>query len=351
MAKRDYYEVLGLSKKADAQEIKKSYRAKAMEFHPDRNSHDPAAEEKFKEASEAYEVLSDPKKREIYDQFGHAGFQGPGGFHGFSGNMEDVFGTFSDIFEDFFGGGGRRGARGGRRPQKGGDVEATMKVTFSEVIHGSERKMQYYQEGNCDSCSGKGSQSGELSHCPRCKGSGHIAHQQGFFMVQAACPQCRGSGTHMTDPCDDCRGVGRVRKKKDVKVHVPEGIDHGMHLILRGEGNTGLNGGPPGDLYVLIHVEGDAYFTRHGDDLHSVLKISMTDAALGTQVKIRTTGGEKEITIPEGINSGEEISLKKMGVPNVRNKHRGNQIIKVIVETPKNLSKRQKKLLQDFNND
>lgn len=351
MPKRDYYEILGVSQNADEQGIKKAYRAKAMEFHPDRNRHDPQAEEKFKEASEAYEILSDPKKREIYDQFGHAGLQGQGGFHGFSGNVEDIFGSFSDVFEDFFGGsfGARRGGKRARRPQKGGDIEAEMTISFSEMLHGIEKDQAYYQESNCETCHGKGSASGDLQHCPRCHGSGHISHQQGFFMVQTTCPQCRGSGTHLSDPCADCRGVGRVRKKKNMKVKVPAGIVHGMHLVLRGEGSAGLNGGSPGDLYVLIRVQQDPYFERRGDDLHSVLKISMIDAALGVKVKVKTTEGEKEIAIPEGIDSGEEILLKKMGVPNIRGGQKGNQIIRVLVETPKKLSRKQKKLLEDFN--
>lgn len=351
--KRDYYEILGVRREAGESEIKRAYRQKALEFHPDRNQHDPKAEEKFKEASEAYEVLSDSNKRQIYDQFGHAGLEGRG-FHGFD-RVDDIFSSFGDIFEEFFGGmggfgfGGKRGGGGRRqRVQRGNDLEANVTISFQDVFSGVKRDVAIHREVFCDACQGKGSKSGKLSACQTCHGSGQIAHSQGFFMIQTTCPRCKGVGEFLSDPCDDCRGQGRVRKEKDLSVKIPAGVEDGMHLILRGEGDAGVHGGPNGDLYVAVHITPHDFFERHGDDLHCAIPVSMPQAALGTKIRIPSLEGEQEISIPEGIDSGEEIRLKKQGFPNVRSGKRGDQIVRILVKTPKKLSRKQKKLLEEF---
>lgn len=352
--KRDYYDILEVSRSADLSQIKKAYRQKALQYHPDRNP-EPDAEEKFKAASEAYEVLSDAQKREIYDQFGHAGLEGRG-FHGFD-RMEDIFSSFGDIFEEFFGSGsggfspfgfGRR--RGRSRARAGGDLAIPLTISFSEMVQGVKKEVAIHREAMCDTCRGIGSKTGKKQTCVNCGGSGHVAHSQGFFMIQTTCPRCQGEGELLGDPCDDCRGQGRVRVKKNLTVKVPSGVEDGMRLILRGEGHAGLGGGPTGDLYVEVHVESHHLFERRGDDIYVTLPVSMTAAALGKEVAIPTLDGERKVDLPEGIGSGEEIRLKKMGIPNVHNGKRGDQIIQVIVKTPKDLSKKQRQLLNEFDN-
>lgn len=349
--KRDYYEILGVGRSADDVEIKKAYRKKALEFHPDRNP-DTTAEEKFKEASEAYEVLSDPQKRGIYDQFGHQGLEGRG-FHGFSG-VEDIFSSFGNIFEEFFGSGvdfgfgSSRSRRRSPRAHQGADLSAGITIPFLEMVSGIKKELNIHQEAACDACNGKGSKSGKMKGCSTCGGSGHLARSQGFFMIQTVCPQCHGAGEFLTDPCAECRGQGRVRKKKNLSVKIPAGVESGMHLVLRGEGNVGMNGGSSGDLYVEIRVSPHEFFVRKGDDVYCSIPISMRQAALGGKISVSTLDGEKEISIPEGIDSGEEIRLKKMGISNVHNGKRGEQIIRIIVKTPKNLTRRQKDILEEF---
>lgn len=347
MTKKDYYEILGVVKGAETPEIKKAYRQKALEFHPDRNnSHD--AEERFKEASEAYEVLSDPQKRRIYDQFGHAGLEGRG-FHGFEG-VEDVFSSFGDIFEDFFGGMGGFGRSRSRRSShpKGGDLEASVTIDLKDVLEGVKKEIEIYREVACEQCSGSGSRSGKRQACSGCNGSGHVAHSQGFFMIQTACPQCRGAGEVLKDPCYDCRGQGRVRKKKSLSVKVPAGVEHGMHLILRGEGHFGQNRGVPGDLYVSVRVNPHPFFQRQENNIHCEVPVSFTQAALGATLTVPTLEGETAVHLPVGIDSGEELCLKKKGLPGLRGGRRGDQIIRIRVKTPKKLSKAQKKLLEEL---
>lgn len=349
--KRDYYEILGVLRDADLSQLKKAYRQKALQYHPDRNP-ESDAEEKFKEASEAYEVLSDSQKRQIYDQFGHAGLEGRG-FHGFD-RMEDIFSSFGDVFEEFFGGGfspfgggfGRRRSRGGAR--QGGDVGIPLTIRFEEMVKGVSREIPVHKEGICETCRGSGSKTGTKSRCPTCGGSGHISHSQGFFMIQTDCPRCQGAGEFLADPCNDCRGQGRVRKKKLLTIKVPAGIEDGMRLILRGEGDAGLNGAPAGDLYVEIKVEGHAFFERKGDDIFCSIPVSIVQAALGGTMTVPTLDGDKKIDLPQGIDSGEEIRLKKLGIPNVHNGKRGDQIVQIIVKTPKKLSKKQRELLEEF---
>lgn len=345
-AKRDYYDILGVPRGADVGEIKKAYRQKALQFHPDRNQHDAQAETKFKEASEAYEVLSDSQKRQIYDQFGHSGLEGRG-FHGFE-RVDEVFSSFGDLFEEFFGtgfgfGGGRRS-----RSSQGTHLETLSKITFQEMVSGVKKEVTIHKEVACENCSGTGSKSGKKSVCSTCGGSGHVAHSQGFFMIQTTCPRCRGQGEFLADPCADCRGQGKVRAKKVLTVKIPPGVEEGMHLVLRGEGNLGFNGGPAGDVYVAIHVERHPFFERKGDDIFCLLPVSMPMAALGLSVTVPTLEGDRKMNLTAGMNSGEEIQLKKMGIPNVHSGKRGDQIVRIVVETPKKLSRKQKELLEEF---
>lgn len=344
--KRDYYDILGVTRGAELGEVKKAYRQKALQFHPDRNQHDAQAEEKFKEASEAYEVLSDPQKRQIYDQFGHRGLEGRG-FHGFEG-VNQVFSSFGDLFEEFFGTGFGFSSRRRSRSAQGADLETSLKITFEEMVSGVKKEVMIHKEVACEHCSGTGSKSGRRSACPACGGSGHVAHSQGFFMIQTTCPRCRGQGEFLADPCADCRGQGKVRAKKILTVKVPPGVEEGMHLVLRGEGNAGFNGGPAGDVYASVHVERHPFFERRGDDIFFTLPVSMPSAALGLSVTVPTLEGDKKMDLPAGMNSGEELRLKKMGIPNVRDGRRGDQIVRVIVETPKKLSRRQRQLLEEF---
>lgn len=349
MIKRDYYEILSLSRDAEPGDIKKAYRKMAMQYHPDRNAEDKAAEEKFKEASEAYEVLSDPQKRQIYDAYGHRGLEGSG-YHGVH-NMEDVFGNFGSIFEDLFGmnfGGSSR--RGGRpRAQQGASLEERLEISFEESSTGIEREIMVTRRVRCERCEGNGSEPGtHPENCAYCKGSGQITQSQGFFMIQTTCPQCGGQGRRITSPCHDCRGHGEVRKRDKLKVKVPAGIADGMRLVLRAEGEAGSHGGPAGDLYVHISVKPHPHFQRESDNVHSLLLLSFPDAALGTELEVETLYGKKKIEIPAGIQSGESIIIPKAGFPSVHGKKQGDHIVMIRVQTPKKLSKRQKELLKEF---
>ena len=346
--KKDYYEILGVERSSDLGQIKKAYRQKAMEYHPDRNQHDHAAEEKFKEASEAYEVLSDGNKKQIYDQFGHAGLEGRG-FHGFD-RVDDIFSNFGDIFEEFFGGMGGAARKGSRsqRARAGADLSIAVEITFDESFFGVKKETEVRKEVPCHTCEGSGSKSKKKAPCVQCAGTGAVTHSQGFFMIQTTCPRCNGEGVLISDPCDDCRGQGRVREKKMLAVKIPGGVEEGMRLILRGEGNAGANGGPSGDLYVSVHIRPHAFFERRGDDLHYTLKIPMPQAALGLKVLVPTMEGEKKLEVDAGTDSGTELRFKRMGFTNVHRGHRGDQVIRVVVETPKKLSKKQKALLEEF---
>lgn len=356
MNKRDYYEILGVRKDADSSEIKKAYRQAAFKFHPDKNQGDKESEEKFKEASEAYEVLSDPQKRQLYDSYGHAGLEGAG-FRGFSG-VDDVFSSFGSIFEEFFGGrmggggfdfgfGGGRGKR--NRARGGSDLRHDIAISFEESAFGVEKEISLTKQEICTACKGSGAAEGtNRDTCPTCRGSGNVAHSQGFFMIQTTCPKCHGEGSVISKPCGECRGHGRVRASKKLKVKVPPGVEDGMRLILRGEGEAGENGGPAGDLYVVVEINHHNLFNRDGDQVMMELPISFPQAALGTKLIVPTLYGNEEIEIPAGIESGEQIRLKGKGFPNVHSKKKGDHVVTVFVKTPKKLSKKQKELLEEF---
>lgn len=350
--KRDYYEVLGVGRDASADEIKKAYRKKALQFHPDKNPGDKAAEEKFKEAAEAYEILSDTSKREQYNRFGH---QMPGGFggHGFN-NADDVFDHFGSIFEDLFGMGGGRGRRkgGGPRPRKGSDQQIHLRVSFKESVLGTERKVQVPHQTECTSCRGSGAAKGtEPVVCPTCRGRGHVAIQQGFLTYTTTCPECRGEGKRIMNPCGDCGGSGQQSKTSTINVKIPAGIDSGMRLRVAGEGEPGQHGGPAGDLYVLIDVDADKTFRREEFDLVYPLKIGVAQAILGTEVSIDVFEAEpKKIEIPPGTQPGSRLVVHGAGVPKLgrQSSGRGDLIVEVQVEIPSRLPKDSEEHLRAF---
>ena len=344
MGKRDYYDVLGLSREAKDEEIKKSYRKLAMQYHPDRNPGKKEAEEKFKEAAEAYEVLRDAEKRRLYDQFGHEGLKGTG-FKGFSGS-EDIFSTFGDIFEDFFGFGTRRSRTAARR---GADLRYDIQLSFVEAAFGKETEIEIPKSVQCNTCEGTGAKPGTYPvTCPGCQGKGQTTRSQGFFSISTACPHCNGEGKIITNPCVDCRGTGKVRKKKKVSAKIPGGVEDGSRLRLRGEGEEGERGGAPGDLYVVLHVERHPLFDREGDDIICQIPISFTQAALGTEIDIPTLSSTKKIRVPRGTQSGHTFRLKGEGTHHLRGHGRGDQIVQVIVKIPTKLTKKQEELLTEF---
>lgn len=354
MAKRDFYEVLGVNRDAGEDEIKKSYRKLAMKFHPDRNQGDDAkaAEEKFKEVKEAYEVLSDASKRAAYDRFGHAGVdpsmgggQGAGaqGFGGFA----DAFG---DIFEGIFGGGngGGRG-RGGSGVYRGSDLRYNLEITLEQAARGHETKIRIPAIESCETCHGSGAKAGTAPKtCSTCGGNGQVRIQQGFFSIQQTCPKCHGTGKMITDPCKTCDGAGRVKRQKTLAIKIPAGVDEGDRIRLSGEGEPGANGGPPGDLYVQLSIQAHPVFQREGDDLHCEMPISFTSAALGGSVEIPTLDGMAEIKVPAETQSGRTFRLRGKGIKGVRSSHPGDLYCHVVIETPVNLTSRQKELLREF---
>lgn len=353
MAKqRDYYEVLGVSKTATEDEIKKSFRRLAMKFHPDRNPNDKEAEAKFKEAREAYEVLSDAKKRQAYDQFGHAGVQqgGPGGFNpGAGGGFGAGFSGFEDIFGDIFGG-GRRGGGGARSAaQKGSDLRYDLVMSLEEAVKGKTIQIDVPTYVQCKDCSGSGAKKGsKVNTCSDCQGSGVVSMQQGFFVMQQPCSACRGEGTIITDPCGTCRGQGRVHQTKKLSVKIPAGVDNGDRIRLAGEGEVGAKGGPPGDLYVQTHVKEHAVFKREGNDLHCEIPISFATAAIGGEIEIPTLDGKVKLKIPAETQTGKIFRLRGKGVASIRDRGHGDMLCKVVLETPINLSQEHKEKLQAF---
>lgn len=350
MAKRDYYEVLGVSKSASDDELKKAYRKLAMKYHPDRNAGDTQAEERFKEVKEAYETLSDPQKRGAYDRFGHAGVDpsmggGPGGMGGMGG-FSDAFG---DIFGEIFGAGRRGGGGGGPQVYRGSDLKYNMEITLEQAAAGFDTEIRVPSWDDCDTCHGSGAKPGTKPvTCRTCGGVGAVRMQQGFFSVQQTCPTCHGSGKEIADPCPSCHGEGRIRRNKTLQVKIPAGIDDGMRIRSAGNGEPGVNGGPPGDLYVEIHIKTHKIFQRDGDDLHCELTIPFTTAALGGDLQVPTLGGKAEITIPEGTQSGKTFRLRGKGIRGVRGSYPGDLYCHVAVETPVRLNEEQKAILRQF---
>jgi molecular chaperone DnaJ len=346
MAKQDYYELLGISRSASADDVKKAYRKLARQCHPDANPDDPNAEGRFKEISEAYMVLSDPEKRSNYDRFGHAGAdgQGFGGFEGFGD-----FGGLGDIFEMFFGAGGRR--RSG--PEKGSDIRADLELTLKEAAFGLERELKVPRTEPCSTCDGSGAAAGtKPATCGTCNGAGQVQYAQntpfGRIVQTRSCDRCRGTGKMIEKPCPTCRGTGQIRKTRGIKVKVPPGVDSGSRLRVSGEGEAGTRGGPRGDLYVYIHVQAHKIFKREGDDLICEMPISFVQAALGDEVEVPTLEGGAKLKIPEGTQSGTVFRMKGKGVPNVSGHGRGDQHVVVKLVTPTKLSEKQKTLLKDF---
>jgi molecular chaperone DnaJ len=353
MAKRDYYEILGVAKNASEDDIKKAYRKLAMKHHPDRNQGDGAkkAEEQFKEAKEAYEMLSDAQKRAAYDQYGHAGVDpnmgagrgaGPEGFGGFAE-------AFGDIFGDIFGGqgAGRRG--GGQQVYRGSDLSYAMEITLEEAARGKETQIRIPSWENCETCGGSGAKPGTSAKtCGSCGGSGTVHMRQGFFSIQQTCPHCHGSGKIIPDPCMTCNGQGKVKKQKTLEVKIPAGINEGMRIRSAGNGEPGVNGGPSGDLYIEIRIKQHDLFERDGDDLHCTMPVSMVTATLGGTIEVPTLGGKAEIELPEGTQHGKTFRLRGKGIKGVRSSYPGDLYCHIAVETPVKLTEHQKKLLKEL---
>jgi molecular chaperone DnaJ len=349
MSKKDYYEILGVSRGASADEIKRAYRKLAFENHPDRNPNDAEAEAKFKEAAEAYEVLRDEQKRARYDQFGHEGVAGGGGFQDFE-SAEDIFSAFSDIFGDFFGF-SSRGGRGRRGPtaQPGADLRYNLTISFEEAAKGTEVELSLPKKKICSECDGSGAEPGHSPEsCKHCGGRGQVVQTQGFFRIATTCPICHGSGEVVTHPCKQCKGRGVVQETSNVKVRIPAGVDNGSRLRLRGEGEPGIHGGPPGDLYVMIYVEEHEIFQRQGQDLIIQAEISFPQAALGDKIDIPTLDESVPMEIPKGTQSGHVFTLKGLGLPHLGSTQKGDLLVQIKVKTPTKLNKRQKELLQEF---
>jgi molecular chaperone DnaJ len=352
MAKRDFYEILGVAKNASDEEIKKAYRKLAMKYHPDRNPDSKGSEDKFKEAKEAYEMLSDSSKREAYDRYGHAGVDpnmgGGGGFGaGGSGGFADAFG---DIFGDIFGGAARGGGRaGGPQVYRGADLRYNLEISLEQAAHGFDTTIRVPSWDACEVCHGSGAKPGTSpTTCTTCGGHGQVRMQQGFFSIQQTCSKCHGTGKIIPTPCPTCSGAGRIKRNKTLEVKIPAGIDDGMRIRSSGNGEPGMNGGPPGDLYVEIHIKPHPVFQRDGDDLHCEMPISFAKAALGGEIEVPTLGGNASFTIPEGTQSGKTFRLRSKGVKGVRSGYAGDMFCHVVVETPVKLTDKQKDLLREL---
>ena len=355
MAKRDYYEVLGVGKTTPQEEIKKAYRKLAIKYHPDKNQGNKASEEKFKEASEAYHVLSDKERRQNYDQFGHAAFDGAGGRGGFANfdftnTFSDIFG--SDIFEDFFDGfgGGRRSGRQRQSEYRGADLRYDLTISLEDAYSGKKQEIKYSSSEKCDRCNGHGSEPGSSpSECSACDGHGQVRSNQGFFTVQQTCPQCGGSGEEISNPCKNCRGIGKKQTYKKLSVTIPKGVDDGTRIRLAGKGEAGVKGSSNGDLYIFINVNSHDIFKRSEENLFFEFPISITDAALGTVLEVPTIGGGKaKVKIPAGTQTGKQFRLRDKGMPIMRSRDYGDLYIRVITEVPISLNKEQKELLEKF---
>ncbi len=346
MSQRCYYEVLEVARTAGEDEIKRAYRKLAMQFHPDRNPDDPEAEQKFKEAAEAYDVLRDPDRRARYDRFGHAGVKNNGGMPGGFGSAEDIFVHFSDIFGDLF---GFASAGRGPRPTPGADLRYNLQISFEQAARGAEIPLKIPRRTECEECKGSGAAPGTKPEtCRQCGGSGQMRRNQGFFQIAVPCPVCRGEGTVIATPCPRCKGEGALPQMREITVRVPAGVDSGTRLRLRGEGESGVHGGPPGDLYVVISVEADHTFRRQGQDLVHTCRISFPQAALGVRLEVPSLDGPVTLAIPKATQSGTVLRLPGKGMPYLGQSRRGDLLVEVIVETPTRLNDRQKELLEEF---
>lgn len=348
-AKRDYYEVLSVTRTATEQEIKSSYRKLAMQYHPDRNPGNAEAEEKFKECTEAYSILMDADKRARYDQFGHAGVNGAGGFSGFDPtNFADFNDIFGDIFSNFFGG----NAGGGRRSraQRGGDARGDITLTFEEAAFGKKTEIKVRRYETCEQCHGSGSAAGKgPTTCQTCKGHGQVRYQQSMFSIARTCPTCQGTGRVISDPCSKCKGESRVMKERTVDVNVPAGVEDGTRIRYQEQGDAGVNGGPAGDLYIVLKVKPHPFFEREDKDLHCSVPVSFTQAALGAEIMVPTLeGGEHKLKVPEGTQSGTVFRVRGKGIPALQSSGKGDMYVHVRVQTPAKLSKRQRELLTEL---
>lgn len=351
MSKRDYYDQLGITKGASAAEIKKAFRKKAMELHPDRNKGDDTAETKFKEVNEAYDCLKDPDKKAAYDRYGHAAFEGgmgAGGGFGGRGGGPDFGSAFSDVFDDLFGDFTGRG--GSQRPARGSDLRYNLSVSLEEAFSGKHETIKVNASVNCEGCSGTGAENGsEPSTCPTCSGMGKVRAQQGFFTVERACPTCNGRGNIITNPCNTCSGSGRQQRERSLSVNIPAGVETGTRIRLAGEGEAGSRGGPTGDLYIFIEVNDHDIFEREGPNIYCRIPVTMTTAALGGEIEVPTIdGGKSRVKIPSGSQSGTQMRLKGKGMPSLRSSAKGDLFLEISVETPVNLSPKQKELLKEF---
>jgi molecular chaperone DnaJ len=345
MSKRDYYEVLGVARDASEDDLKKAYRRCAMKFHPDRNPGDKAAEESFKEAKEAYETLSDARKRRMYDSHGHAAFEhGMGGGGGGGPGYADMGDIFGDIFGNIFGG----AAGGARGPRRGADIGYVMEISLEEAVGGVEKQIEVPTLDECEACDGSGSSDGKLETCGTCQGRGQVRFQRGIFSMQQACPHCGGRGKTIARPCGECQGHGRIERTKTLQVKIPAGVDNGDRIRLAGEGEAGPAGAPPGDLYVDIRVREHEIFQRDGDDLHCEVPIRISQAALGDTIRVPTLGGDVELRIPAETQTGRMFRLRGKGVRSVRSRSEGDLYCRVVVETPVNLTAEQRELLEQF---
>jgi molecular chaperone DnaJ len=342
MAKRDYYEVLGVQQTATEVEIKRAYRTLAVQHHPDKNQGDKDAEEKFKEAAEAYSVLSDPEKRAAYDRFGHQGVGGAGGFDPGFTNVEDLFDIFG--FGDMFGGRTRR-----TTVQRGSDLRYDLEITLEDAATGKDEKLRIPRLEKCDECDGSGAEKGtQPETCITCGGSGQTRYQQGFFSVMRTCPNCQGKGQIIKTPCKNCHGQGRIEKEKTIEIKIPAGVETGSRLRVTGEGEGGVNGGPPGDLFIVIHVAEHESFERQGANLYSAVPITFGQAALGADIKVKTLEGEEDLKVPAGTQTGTIFRIKGKGMPNLAARGHGDLFVAVTLITPKTLTKEQRKLLEQL---